>query len=195
MRYFDAIREAVGVDLTGADEGRVRETAERLGIDLKGKAGIAQAVDEIFSETAQPNLVQPTFVTDFPLELSPLAKRHRDDPRLVERFELFAGGMELANAFSEQNDPAEQEAAFERQARLREEGDLEAQITDTDYLRALQTGMPPTGGVGIGIDRLVMVATGAANIREVILFPQLRPEEGEAGDDGDGESAGGEGTA
>jgi lysyl-tRNA synthetase class 2 len=185
VRYFDAIREAVGVDLAGADEARVRETAERLGIDLKGKAGIAQAIDEIFSETAQPNLIQPTFVTDFPLELSPLAKRHRSDGRLVERFELFAGGMELANAFSEQNDPAEQAAAFERQSLLREQGDLEAQVTDHDFLRALETGMPPTGGVGIGIDRLVMVATGAANIREVILFPQLRPEEGETGEDED----------
>ncbi len=186
VRYFDAIREATGVDLTGADEARVRETAARLGIDLKGKTGIVQATDEIFSETAQANLVQPTFVTDFPLELSPLAKRHRSDPRLVERFELFAGGMELANAFSEQNDPAEQAAAFERQARLREEGDLEAQVTDFDFLRALETGMPPTGGVGIGVDRLVMVAAGAANIREVILFPQLRPEEGDENDDAGG---------
>ncbi len=183
VRYFDAVREATGVDLAGADEAQVRETAERLGIDLKGKAGIAQATDEIFSETAQPNLIQPTFVTDFPLELSPLAKRHRADGRLVERFELFAAGMELANAFSEQNDPAEQAAAFERQGLLREQGDLEAQVTDHDFLRALETGMPPTGGVGIGIDRLVMVVTGAANIREVILFPQLRPEEGEPPDD------------
>jgi lysyl-tRNA synthetase class 2 len=135
-------------------------------------------VDALFSETVQPGLVQPTFVIDFPRALSPLARVHRSDERLVERFELFAGGMELANAFTEQNDPAAQESAFEDQARLRERGDLEAQVTDRDFLRALETGMPPTGGVGIGIDRLVMVATGAANIREVILFPQLRPEVG-----------------
>jgi lysyl-tRNA synthetase class 2 len=176
--YFDAVREATGVDLSGADEAQVRAAAERLGIDLKGKVGIAQAIDEIFSETVQANLIQPTFVTDFPLQLSPLAKRHRSGRRVVERFEVFVAGMEIANAFSEQNDPAAQRAAFDLQAELREAGDMEAQPLDTDYIRALETGMPPTGGVGIGIDRLVMVATGAVNIREVILFPQLRPEEG-----------------
>lgn len=178
VSYFDAVREATGVDLSTASEQQVRAAADRLGIDLKGKLGIAQAIDEIFSETVEANLIQPTFVTDFPLELSPLAKRHRSGRRMVERFELFVAGMEIANAFSEQNDPAAQQAAFDLQAELREQGDQEAQPTDTDYLRALETGMPPTGGVGIGIDRLVMVATGAVNIREVILFPQLRPEEG-----------------
>jgi lysyl-tRNA synthetase class 2 len=197
MRYFDALREAIGEDLSGADEARVRATAHRLGIDLKGKVGLGQAIDEVFSETVEPTLILPIFITDFPLELSPLAKKHRDQAGVVERFELFAGGMELANAFSEQNDPAAQAAAFERQGELREEGDLEAQMTDEDYLRALRIGMPPTGGVGIGIDRLVMIATGAANIREVILFPQLRPETGTPteGDDGDEDPISGSETA
>jgi lysyl-tRNA synthetase class 2 len=187
MRYFDALREAIGEDLSGADETRVRAAGARLHIDLKGKVGLGQAIDEVFSETVEPTLIQPIFITDFPLELSPLAKKHRSQDGVVERFELFAGGMELANAFSEQNDPAAQAEAFARQGELREEGDLEAQMTDEDYLRALRIGMPPTGGVGIGIDRLVMVAAGAANIREVILFPQLRPEDGTGagGEDGD----------
>jgi lysyl-tRNA synthetase class 2 len=185
MRYFDALGEAIGADLTGVDEARVREAAGKLGIDLEGKVGLGQAIDEIFSETVEANLIQPVFITDFPIELSPLAKKHRESEEVVERFELFAAGIELANAFSEQNDPAAQAQAFERQQELREEGDLEAQVTDNDYLRALRLGMPPTGGVGIGIDRLVMLANGAANIREVILFPQLRSEGGEPVGDAD----------
>jgi lysyl-tRNA synthetase class 2 len=176
--YFEAMAEAIGADLAGADEGAVRDVGSRLGIDLEEKAGVPQCIDEIFSEAVEPNLIQPVFITDYPRELSPLAKRNRRDERLVERFELFAAGMELANAFSEQNDPEAQAQAFAYQQELREQGDMEAQVTDVDYLRALQVGMPPTGGVGIGIDRLVMIATGAANIREVILFPQLRPETG-----------------
>ena len=174
--YFGALSEAIGVNLLGADEAKIRKTASRLDIDLKGKVGKGQAIDEIFSQTVEPNLIQPTFITDFPQELSPLAKKHREDDRMVERFELFLSGMELANAFSEQNDPYAQEEAFRLQMSLREQGDIEAQVTDEDYLRAMRLGMPPTGGVGIGVDRLVMVATGAANIREVILFPQLRRE-------------------
>jgi lysyl-tRNA synthetase class 2 len=159
-------------------------------VDVTGKVGWAQVVEALFSQTVEPGLVEPTFVIDFPRELSPLARVHRADPRLVERFELFVGGMELANAFTEQNEPEAQARAFEDQARLREAGDLEAQVTDTDFLRALETGMPPTGGVGIGIDRLVMVATGAQNIREVILFPQLRPETGIPGEAENPEEAG-----
>jgi lysyl-tRNA synthetase class 2 len=176
VRYFDAVREATGEDLRGADEERLRAVADRLGIDVQGKHGAGALIDEIFSETVEANLVQPTFVTDFPREISPLAKKHRDDDRLVERFEVFVGGMELANAFSEQSDPDAQEAAFDLQGVLREAGEAETQVKDEDYLRALRTGMPPTGGVGIGIDRLTMLATGATNIREVILFPQLRHE-------------------
>jgi lysyl-tRNA synthetase class 2 len=191
VRYFDAVRESTGLDLAGADEEKVRGAAQRLGVDLEGKFGYGQIVDEIFAETVEANLIKPTFLTDFPAELSPLAKRHRDDERVVERFEVFAGGMELANAFSEQNDPRAQQEAFERQAELRERGDAEAQMLDRDYIRALEYGMPPTGGVGIGIDRLVMLATGMENIREVILFPQLRPEEGReaASESEDGEPA------
>lgn len=183
QRYFDALTEAIGVDLEGADEAAVREAAGRLGIDLEGKVGLAQLVEEIFSETVELNLITPTFITDFPVELSPLARKHRRFEGVVERFELFVGGTELANAFSEQNDPEAQSRAFDRQQELRDEGNMEAQVTDHDYLRALRVGMPPTGGVGVGIDRLVMIATGAQNIREVILFPQLRSEAGE-GDPG-----------
>ena len=189
--YFESLRRMTGDELRGADLVGVQRTAERLGIDLAGKVGLGQALDELFSETVVPGLVQPTFVTDFPVELSPLARRHRKDPGVVERFEVFAGGMELANAFSEQNDPEAQAAAFLLPQELRAAGDLEAQVTDLDYLRALRVGMPPTGGVGIGIDRLVMIAADASNIRDVILFPQLRPETGlPAGEDETPEDAG-----
>jgi lysyl-tRNA synthetase class 2 len=192
--YYEVLNAAAGEDLAGAGETAVRAAARRLGVDLEGKAGIAQCVDAIFSEVVDPTLIQPTFITDYPREMSPLAKRNRADDRLVERFELFVAGMEVANAFSEQNDPEAQARAFAFQQQLREQGDLEAQVTDQDYLRALRLGMPPTGGVGIGIDRLVMIATGAASVRDVILFPQLRPETGRAGA-GDGEGAAADGGA
>jgi lysyl-tRNA synthetase class 2 len=135
-------------------------------------------LDELFSKLVQPSLQDATFLVDFPLEISPLARTSRRNPKVVERFELFAAGMELANAFSEQNDPDAQRRAFEAQGSARARGDEEAQQLDEDYLRALEYGMPPTGGVGIGVDRLVMLATGARSIRDVLLFPQLRPEEG-----------------
>ena len=176
--YFDILREKTGIDFREVDEAGVRRAAAELGVDLKGQIGLGYAIDAIFSEKVQDDLVQPTFIVDFPIELSPLARRHRSKPGVVERFEVFAGRMELANAFSEQNDPEAQAAAFETQQELREKGNLEAQPTDDDYVRALRFGLPPTGGVGIGIDRLVMVAGDASNIREVILFPQLRPEGG-----------------
>ena len=197
VRYFDAVREATGVDLLEADETLLKATAHRLRIDVTDKVGTGQLVDAIFSESVEPNLIQPTFLMDFPREMSPLARAHRDDPRVVERFEVFVGGMELANAFSEQNDPAAQEAAFDLQTTLRDAGDREAQVKDWDYLRALQFGMPPTGGVGIGIDRLTMLATGMENIREVILFPQLRAEEGlgEPGEDAESEDGADPGDA
>jgi len=135
-----------------------------------------QLVDHLFSEHVEPKLVQPTFLVDYPVELSPLAKRSPDDPRLVERFELFAAGMELANAFSELNDPDDQRARFEEQRRARSAGDEEAHPLDEDFLAALEHGMPPTGGLGVGIDRLVMLLAGAAHLREVLLFPYMRPE-------------------
>jgi len=192
LGYFDALREKTGIDFREVDEAGVRRAAAELGVDLKGQVSVGGAIDTIFSEKVEPDLVQPTFIVDFPMELSPLARRHRSRPGVVERFELFAAHMELANAFSEQNDPDAQEAAFERQQELREAGNMEAQPTDEDYVRALRFGLPPTGGVGIGIDRLVMIAGDAANIREVILFPQLRPEggRGQAEEGAEGEESG-----
>lgn len=192
--YFELLTEVTGMDLSTADEKAARHAAEQLGIDVEDKVGVGAVIEEIFGEKVEPMLKQPTFVTDFPRELSPLAKKHRKNPDVVERFELFVAGFELANAFSEQNDPAAQQEAFDRQSELRDAGDMEAQMTDTDYLRALQVGMPPTGGVGIGIDRLVMLATGAANIREVILFPQLRPEGGRESEEEAPENAVGDDT-
>ncbi len=140
--------------------------------------GYGRILDEIVSAKVQPQLLNPTFLVDHPREISPLAKVKRGNPDVVERFELVIAGMEVANAFSEQNDPLEQRRAFEQQVRLRERGDEEAQTLDTDYLRALEMGLPPTGGVGVGIDRLVMLLTDSPSIRDVILFPQMRPEDG-----------------
>lgn len=174
--FFGLLKEATGEDLLEADEARLREVARAHQVDLGGARGYGKVVDTIFSDLVQPKLVQPTFVLDYPFEISPLAKRKRGEPRLVERFELFMAGMEVANCFSEQNDPLEQEAAFDDQAKYREAGDLEAQVKDHDFLRALQYGMPPTGGIGFGLDRLVMLLTDSHNIREVLLFPHLRPE-------------------
>jgi len=188
LGYFDALLEKTGIDFREVDEAGVRRAAGELGVDLKGQVGLGYAIDAVFSEKVQNSLVSPTFIVDFPIELSPLARPHRSRPGVVERFEVFAGRMELANAFSEQNDPDAQAAAFERQQELREAGNMEAQPTDEDYVRALRIGMPPTGGVGIGIDRLVMIVGDAANIREVILFPTLRPESGRAHEeDGSGD--------
>ena len=177
---FDAIAEATGHQLyrNGAVAGRqeIAEAARQLGIEVDDSMGVGKLVDEIFGEAVEPSLVQPTFVTDYPVELSPLAKRHRQHPGLVERFELIAGGKELCNAFSELNDPAEQRTRFEEQARLAVSGDEEAtREIDEDYLRALEYGMPPAAGLGVGIDRLAMVMTDQPSIQDVILFPLLRP--------------------
>lgn len=173
----DAIHEAVGVDVMEApDFGALRQTAQSRGLDPGDATSWAALVDHLFSEHVEPTLVEPTFVTHHPTELSPLAKRSAEDPRVVERFELYLGGMELANAFSELNDPEEQRARLEGQQRLHAAGDAEAHPMDEDFLRALEHGMPPTGGLGIGIDRLVRVLLDAPNLREVILFPHLRPE-------------------
>src|SRR5439155_16722643 len=149
-----------------------------LSLNPRPGTGAGGMLDELFSHLVQPKLQNATFLLDFPVEISPLARVSRKDPRFVERFELFAAGMELANAFSEQNDPDAQRRAFEAQGAARVRGDEEAQPLDEDYLRALEYGMPPTGGVGIGVDRLVMLGTGSTAIRDVLLFPQLRPEEG-----------------
>jgi lysyl-tRNA synthetase class 2 len=158
------------------NEDELSITAKHLGIEIEPGSGAGKIIDEIFSAKVEHHLIQPTFITDYPLSMSPLAKAHRSKPGLVERFELYVNGQELANAFSELNDPLDQRARFEEQARLRTKGDEEAMVLDEDYLRALETGMPPTAGLGFGIDRLTMIMTGEESIRDVVLFPAMRPK-------------------
>ncbi|HVH06061.1 MAG TPA: lysine--tRNA ligase [Myxococcota bacterium] len=173
----DAIRDATGIDVLAAPDHTALAAAVRAkGFDPGGAPTWAQLVDHLFSEHVEPNLIQPTFLTDYPVELSPLAKRSTRDPRLVERFELFAAGMEIANAFSELNDPEDQRARFEEQRRAAAAGDADAQPLDEDFIAALEHGMPPTGGLGVGIDRVAMLLCDAAHLREVLLFPYMRPE-------------------
>lgn len=177
LGLVDGLSEAMGEDVHALSEDDLRARAKALKIsDLDG-AGRGKLIDKLFGELVEPSLIQPTFVTNHPRELSPLAKVHRDDPRLTERFELYIGGAEVFNAFSELNDPLDQRARFEAQAALRAAGDEEAQQVDDDYIRALEYGMPPTGGVGMGVDRFLMILTNQASIRDVILFPTLRNEE------------------
>lgn len=176
MTMFGAIEHFSGKQLRGKSETELRTIAKELHIELDPKIGVGKIIDEIFSITVQPHLIQPTFIMDYPVELSPLAKKHRSEEGLVERFEGFVNGQEICNAFTELNDPLDQRARFEEQVRLRERGDDEAQTMDEDFLRALEYGMPPTAGLGIGIDRLVMLLTQQDHIRDVILFPQMRPE-------------------
>ena len=173
---FDAIEEKTGHDLYGKERDELATIATSLGIDVNSTMGAGKIIDEVFGEFVEPHLIQPTFITDYPVALSPLAKRHRSKPDLVERFEAICNGKELCNAFSELNDPEDQRARFEDQARLRAEGDDEAMQIDEDYLRALEYGMPPTAGLGVGVDRLTMLMTNQESIRDVILFPLLRPE-------------------
>ncbi|MEO0403593.1 MAG: lysine--tRNA ligase, partial [Bacteroidota bacterium] len=172
----EAIKEHTGVDITGMDENQLRTTCLNLGIDVDDSMGKGKLIDEIFGEKCEKNYIQPTFITDYPIEMSPLCKRHRDNPELTERFELMVNGTEIANAYSELNDPLDQRARFEEQLKLNERGDDEAMFIDQDFLRALEYGMPPTSGMGIGIDRLVMLMTDQESIQEVLFFPQMRPE-------------------
>ncbi len=176
LPMFDAIRVYTGEDLRGRDEAGLRDAAKKLHVQLDETMGAGKIIDEIFSAKVEDNLIQPTFICDYPLELSPLAKKHRSEPGLVERFELFINGQEIANCFTELNDPIDQKERFIEQASLRARGDDEAMSFDEDFIETLEYGMPPTAGLGIGIDRLTMLMTGAESIRDVILFPTMRPE-------------------
>ncbi|PWL62867.1 MAG: lysine--tRNA ligase [Bacteroidales bacterium] len=176
ITMIDAIKEHTGIDITGMGEEQLRDTARSLGIEVDETMGKGKLIDEIFGEKCEGNYIQPTFIIDYPIEMSPLTKRHRNNPELTERFELMVNGKELANAYSELNDPIDQYERFVEQMRLAEKGDDEAMIIDKDFIRALEYGMPPTSGMGIGMDRLVMLMTGQTTIQEVLLFPQMRPE-------------------
>ena len=176
LPILDAIKEKTGYDLNGKSEEEIREVCKALNMEIDETMGKGKLIDEIFGEFCEGTFIQPTFITDYPVEMSPLTKMHRSKPGLTERFELMVNGKELANAYSELNDPIDQEERFKEQMRLADKGDDEAMIIDQDFLRALQYGMPPTSGIGIGIDRLVMLMTGNAFIQEVLFFPQMRPE-------------------
>ena len=172
----DAIIEHTGFDIKGKSIDEIRQACEANGIPTNPSMGIGKLIDELFGEKCEGNYIQPTFITDYPIEMSPLCKKHREDPSLTERFELMVNGKEIANAYSELNDPIDQRERFEEQLTLSEKGDDEAMFIDQDFLRALEYGMPPTSGIGIGIDRLVMLLTNNASIQEVLFFPQMRPE-------------------
>ena len=176
LPILDAIKEKTGYDLNGMSEDEIREVCKKLEMEIDDTMGKGKLIDEIFGEFCEGAFIQPTFITDYPVEMSPLTKMHRSKPGLTERFELMVNGKELANAYSELNDPIDQEERFMEQMRLADKGDDEAMIIDQDFLRALQYGMPPTSGIGIGIDRLVMLMTAHSYIQDVLLFPQMRPE-------------------
>jgi lysyl-tRNA synthetase class 2 len=174
----DSIKHFTGFDITGKTEDEIREAAISMGIEVDSTMGKGKLIDEIFGEKCEGNYIQPTFITDYPKEMSPLCKEHRDNPELTERFELMVCGKEIANAYSELNDPIDQRERFEAQLKLADRGDDEAtQFIDFDFLRALEYGMPPTSGMGIGMDRLIMFLTNNPSIQEVLFFPQMKPEQ------------------
>ena len=176
ISMIDSIKENTGIDINGMNEEQLREVCKQLEIEIDPSMGKGKLIDEIFGAKCEGNYIQPTFITDYPVEMSPLCKRHRNNPELTERFELMINGKEVANAYTELNDPIDQRARFEEQMMLAGRGDDEAMVIDQDFLRALEYGMPPTSGMGIGIDRFVMLLTGQTQIQEVLLFPQMRPE-------------------
>lgn len=176
LTMYDALEQMADVDVRSATDGELRARVKKLGVEEADSLGRGKLIDELFGALVEPKLVQPTFITDYPLEMSPLAKPRRDDPELTERFELIVAGKELANAYSELNDPFDQRARLEAQSGLRDLGDAEAHMFDEDFIRALEYGMPPTGGFGMGIDRLTMILTDQHSIRDVILFPTMKPE-------------------
>lgn len=176
ITIYDAIREHTGIDISEMDEDGIRNVCKQLRIDVDTSMGRGKLIDELFGEKCEHHYIQPTFITDYPVEMSPLTKKHRDKPGLVERFELIINGKEIANAYSELNDPIDQRKRFEDQVALMERGDDEAMFIDYDFLRALEYGMPPTAGIGIGIERLAMLLTGNVSIQDVLFFPQMRPE-------------------
>ncbi len=183
ISMIDAIKEHTGIDITGMNESQLRDVCKKLDIEIDETYGKGKIIDEIFGETAESKMIQPTFITDYPVEMSPLCKKHRDNPELTERFELMVNGKELANAYTELNDPIDQLERFKEQLRLSEKGDDEAMFIDMDFVRALEYGMPPTSGMGIGIDRLTMFMTGQESIQDVLFFPQMKPEKKIAQDD------------
>ncbi|HVU98781.1 MAG TPA: lysine--tRNA ligase [Puia sp.] len=176
ISMYDAIKEYTGIDISGMDEDELRRVCHRLQVHVDASMGKGKLIDEIFSSKCEEHFIQPTFIIDYPVEMSPLTKKHRSKPGLVERFELMVNGKEIANAYSELNDPIDQRERFEAQLQLMERGDDEAMFIDHDFLRALEYGMPPTAGIGFGIDRIVMLMTGQPSIQDVLFFPQMRPE-------------------
>ena len=175
---FEAIKHFTGYDIAGKNEEELTELAKGMGIEVDKTMGKGKLIDAIFGEKCEPNLIHPTFITDYPVEMSPLAKKHRSKEGLVERFEAICNSKEICNAFSELNDPIDQRRRFEEQLELGKRGDEEAMVLDEDFLRALEYGMPPTSGLGIGIDRLTMILTNSSSIQDVLFFPQMRPEKG-----------------
>jgi len=176
VSMYDAIKEHTGIDITGMEEDALRDVCKQLGIPVAPNMGKGKLVDEIFGEKCEAHYIQPTFIIDYPVEMSPLTKKHRSKPGLVERFELIVNGKEIANAYTELNDPLDQRLRFEEQVKLMERGDDEAMYIDYDFLRALEYGMPPTSGIGIGMDRLTMLMTNQPSIQDVLFFPQMKPE-------------------
>jgi lysyl-tRNA synthetase class 2 len=179
ITMFDAIKEHTGIDISEMNEDQLRDTCKQLHISVDPTMGKGKLIDELFSEKCEHHYIQPTFIIDYPVEMSPLTKKHRTKEGLVERFELMVNGKEIANAYTELNDPIDQRERFEEQVKLMERGDDEAMFIDYDFLRALEYGMPPTSGIGFGIDRICMLLTGQPSIQDVLLFPMMRPEAGD----------------